>query len=153
VSRNSWESIERRLILDPVTGCRNLNGIPGYGRGTYAQIRYGGKKYHLHVFIWIWYKGRVPKRLRVLHTCDNRRCGEIMHLFVGTHQQNMDDMVAKGRSLMGDRHPNAKISSRMANRIRVIRRKTRLSQYDLSNIFGLTQSSICAILNNVSYAR
>jgi hypothetical protein len=46
--------------------------------------------------------GSIPHGRYVLHRCDNRRCCNPSHLFVGTQQDNMDDMLAKGREGMGE---------------------------------------------------
>lgn len=52
----------------------------------------------VHVFSWEQENGPVLDGLFVLHHCDNRPCVRPVHLFTGTHQDNMDDMVAKGRT-------------------------------------------------------
>jgi hypothetical protein len=46
---------------------------------------------------WIAWNGDIPKGMYVLHKCDNRKCLNINHLFLGNHHDNMKDMISKNR--------------------------------------------------------
>lgn len=66
----------------------------------YGCIRLGsshGRIVLAHRAAWAIANGPIPDGLFVLHHCDNPPCCNPAHLFLGTHQDNMDDMVAKGR--------------------------------------------------------
>ena len=86
----------KNIKLDQSTGCYNYTGSNddrGYGR-----IRIGGgvriKTHRLAILL----DGRdLPKDMYACHTCDNPSCVNPKHLFVGTHTDNMNDMVVKGR--------------------------------------------------------
>jgi hypothetical protein len=69
------------------------------GRG-YGQFYVGnGRRTSPHRYSWELYNRKpVPEGLYVCHHCDNPRCVKPHHLFLGTAQDNTDDMVAKGRA-------------------------------------------------------
>jgi hypothetical protein len=74
----------------------------GYG---VVSLMGGVKKAFAHRLAWIEVNGEIPPGLFVLHKCDVKACINPDHLFLGTHQENMDDMARKGRRRSGRRAP------------------------------------------------
>ena len=72
-------------------------GDSGYGRFWDTK-----KIVYAHRFSYQKYKGKIPQGLNVLHSCDNRKCVNPKHLFLGTHQDNSSDMVIKNRQAKGE---------------------------------------------------
>ena len=63
----------------------------------YGSIYYDGRTQAAHRVIYEFVVGPIPKGLCVLHRCDNPPCVNPEHLFLGTKQDNTDDMMRKGR--------------------------------------------------------
>lgn len=113
-------------------GCRVLRG---YGQ----RHRRGERERYAHRVAWIETHGVIPDGMFVLHHCDNPACVNVGHLFLGTHTDNMQDMMNKGRSLKAERNHQAKLNQPAVERMRAWR-------YE-----GLTYRAI-AVLFNVTVA-
>jgi hypothetical protein len=116
----------------------------------YGRFRYDGKKMILsHRLSWILINGQIPDRLQVLHSCDNPACCNPKHLFLGTHQDNMKDKIAKKRQskLGGERNPSAKLSDYQISVIRDLYSNRKFTQTELARKFGVTYEHMNRILN------
>lgn len=83
---------------------------------NYGQAKIPGRKMRgaHRVAYALTHAGGVPAGLYVCHHCDNPPCCNPRHFFVGTHQDNVDDKVSKGRQSRGERH--SEIRKRVAAR-------------------------------------
>lgn len=102
ISQDQRELVLGKKTVNPLTGCWEFTGSR-FGSG-YGQQKVGGRNWRAHRLVWEIFNGEVPGGLSVLHRCDVRHCINPKHLFLGTHDDNMADMVAKGRSPIGDRN-------------------------------------------------
>lgn len=83
--------------------------------------------------------------LFVCHTCDNPKCVNPNHLFLGTHQDNMKDKVKKGRHLVGERTYNAKLTDEKVREIRV-KVASGQSARVVARAFGINEKTVRGIM-------
>lgn len=123
-------------------------------RGTgYGQFWTGVEDTTAHRAAWTITKGPIEDGMYVLHKCDNRRCVNPNHLFIGTAFDNVRDMVRKGRhrngNARGEEIGNSKLTQNQVAEI--INRYTGKhgEQSALAREYGVSQAEIWRIVRRL----
>lgn len=116
------------------------NGAPHYGR-------FRGEMAHKVAYRLI--HGPIREGMIVRHSCDNPPCCNPFHLLEGTHQDNSDDAVERGRTSRGANHGNSRLT---AEQVAFIRKNPEgLTGARLAANFGVGRSTISYIRNGRSW--
>lgn len=104
--------------------------------GGYPTKNYYGRPRRIHRMVYELFWGNVPDGIMVCHTCDNRRCINPDHLYLGTAKDNHDDALDRNR--IKQSHVPKKLSSRDVAEIR----GSEKSALILSREFGVSRQMI-----------
>lgn len=101
----------------------------------YGVVRFCGKNERAHRVAFMLTHGYWPEPFG-LHECDNPPCCNPTHVHPGTVATNAQEMVERGRSAAGERHPDAKLAEDDVRKIRAavsegVSHRTLASQYGL----------------------
>jgi len=115
------------------------------GRG---KLKVGGRFYWASRLALIFSGQPIPQGLSVCHHCDNPSCVKPLHLYVGTQQDNMDDMVRRGRNHYNqeEKNPQAVLTRREAEEIRTLYGDDGWSKKRLAGRFGVAKTTVHLIL-------
>ncbi len=103
------EYIESSFKINSKNNCWEwLKSLKKTGHGN---AWWNGKHEIAHRLSWMFYEGIIPDGLNVLHKCDNPKCVNPDHLFLGTYLDNNRDRKLKGRNANtnGEKNPFSKL--------------------------------------------
>jgi hypothetical protein len=142
-----WAKVDKSDDCWIWTGASDLQG--------YGCLTAGGRRRMAHRASWEMEFGTIPDGLDVLHRCDNPPCVRPIHLFTGTHAENMADMARKHRSsrvppTIGEKSHFAKLTEGKVRAIRA-QRAEGATPKELAEEFGTTRANICYILRGQTW--
>ncbi len=109
----------------------------------YGEITFNSKPHLVHRLIWQIFNGPIPDHdsyhgLCVLHKCDNPKCSNPDHLFLGTAGDNNRDRAQKERGIKGEQHKLSKLNKEDIQLIR----KSSLSSRQVAKIINVSPTLI-----------
>lgn len=141
-----WEKVE----IASENECWNWTGGLTDGYGIFSTRE---RNVLAHRLSWELAFGKIPEGLCILHECDNPRCVNPSHLFLGTREDNNRDRSSKGRdgSAKGERNNGAKITAKQVKTIREMYLTGEFSQLAIGKMFGISESEVGNIVNLITW--
>ena len=145
-----WAKVEKTDNCWEWIGSKN-----NYGYGKIILLR---KLISAHRLSWIIHNGDIPEgshygTVCVLHKCDNPSCVNPDHLFLGTHSENMQDMLKKNRGAkqVGEEASNSKLNSSQVRIIRYWWSMGNMTKSRIGKFFDVSYSAIDCIVRRKTW--
>lgn len=143
------QHLQEYVFPEPNTGCWLWAG-PMSNKG-YGVLNINYKQYRAHRAVYSYYKEvELAPDTYLCHTCDNKLCVNPDHLFEGTTQDNMDDMVSKNRQAKGSKNGGHKLFEPQVLEIKKFL-KEGSSLNSLARKYGVSQRTISFIRDGVKW--
>lgn len=143
--KDLFSRVIERVIFTP-DDCWEWQGGLSHG---YGRVGLNNKTISTHKAMFEMFKGPVPSGMFLCHHCDNPKCCNPDHLFLGTQADNMKDCAKKKRHVFGERSKLAKLSNSDVAKIRQLVSEG-VSQKDVAKMFNVSVSNISKIMTGAS---
>ena len=117
-----------------------------HGYGMFSVGGRAGRMMLAPRVAWELTSGPIPDGLHIRHQCDTPACVRPDHLLLGTPAQNTADKVSRGRQAKGTIFPQAILTEDEVAQIRSTYAKGGVTQRQLAESHGVSQSVICGIV-------
>lgn len=126
----------------------------------YGNCGTGFPNQNAHRSAYELFKGEIPEGLWVLHTCDNKKCCNPDHLYLGTVKDNVRDAIKRGqwptgpnkkKGNPGERNCKAKLDNDKVNFIRYLC-ENGFKRKEMASFFYVHPSTIERIVRGVAWS-
>jgi predicted DNA-binding protein (UPF0251 family) len=126
-----------------VSGFANAHG--------HVKIENHARPIYVHRAVFAWLNGPIPEKAVICHRCDDGRCVNPEHLFLGTQADNVADMLSKHRGSAppvrkGEANVKVTLTDAGVVELRLLAATGKFSQRNLARRFGVSQSTVWRIL-------
>jgi hypothetical protein len=132
-------------------GCWNWTGSDLSGHQKYGHFNIHKRTMAAHRVAWILTHKFIPKGLHVLHKCDNQKCCNPKHLWLGTNSDNIRDKISKKRHGFGETHSRAILTEKQVREIRSRYIPRKVTETMLSIEYGVSRRNIRSILQRETW--
>lgn len=147
--KNKPEDVWKRIDKKGENDCWEWKG--SLNSKGYGQMRINQIYYYPHRIVYELITGIIPKGLCILHTCDNRKCCNPNHLFLGTRQDNAKDRDNKNRQARGEIIKISKLTPIQIKEIRKLYSIVGYTQRELGQEFNIDQTTISQIISKKTW--
>lgn len=141
------EAYLNQVINNGIENCWGWNGAAPTG---YGQLKYNKENWLAHRFSYTYYFGKIPDDMFVCHKCDNPICSNPGHLFLGTSEQNFQDMRKKNRHAHGEKCGNSRINEQIVIEI-IDRLNNNEKMIQISRQMNVSYTTINSIKRNKTW--
>jgi len=117
----------------------------------YGRMKVGGKDTLAHRIAWMHPNYIIPKGMCVCHSCDNPKCCNPKHLWLGTNQENTADKVSKNRQTMGESVNTCKLSPIQVVEVRLRYASGETNSSKLAREFGISAAGMRLIIKRINW--
>lgn len=144
IKERFWNKVHKTNTCWNWVGCLSYNG--------YGLFRLKGKNIRAHRLSYEWVFGPIKSGMLICHICDNRRCINPEHLFIGTQKDNIKDMFNKKRQIRhsGEDHYNHRLTKNKVIEIRKLH-LSGISTYELARNYGVSQGAVSDIVRRKTW--
>lgn len=123
--------------------------VGGISTASYGNFHVYGMNWTAHRYAYELYVAKITDASHVLHKCDNRRCVNPEHLYLGTHADNMRDTAIRNRHppQHGELNYAAKLTNNQVDEIRVTLTKG-VRGGVIAKLFNVSDATISTIKHN-----
>lgn len=136
-------------VSESKNGC--WEWIGGINSSGYGCFKFQEKQQLTHRLSYSWFVGPIECGKLICHLCNNKKCVNPHHLYLGTQFENMRDAVKDGLIEVGEKSSSSKLKYKDVVSIKKEYKNSNLTQYELAKKYKTVQTNIHMIVSGKTW--